>query len=190
MSNWGEEIDRAVDVLRNGGSLLYPTDTIWGLGCDATNKKAVKKLHKIKKRSDQKSFIILLEDAYRLQDYLEEVPLIATELMAQITSPLTIVYPGARNLAKNVISEDGSIGIRIPRDGFVKELLEAFGKPIVSTSANLSGDPPPQSFREIHPDIIAGVDYAVDMYRDRIKETKPSTIIRILEKGGYEILRR
>ncbi|HRY98194.1 MAG TPA: L-threonylcarbamoyladenylate synthase [Bacteroidales bacterium] len=185
-----EEIRIAVEVLKKGGVILYPTDTIWGLGCDATSRKAVSRLHGIKKRADRKSYIILLDQQERIPEYVHQVPVKAWELLEQITTPLTIVYPGARNLARNVINEDGSVGIRIPRDPFVISLLGAFGKPLVSTSANFSGDTPPLSYRDISPDLIASVDHVVDYYRDRVESTKPSTIIRLLDNGDYEVIRK
>lgn len=184
------EIEKAVSVMKKGGTILYPTDTIWGLGCDATSKKAVNHLHRIKRRSDRKSYIILLDDPSKLKDFVQSVPLVAEELLQSIDTPLTIVYPGAKGLAKNVISEDGTVGIRIPQNEFVRDLIRSFGKPIVSTSANFSGDPPPKSFRDISEGLKEEVDYTLDVYQDRIDETKPSTIIRIREDGDYELLRK
>lgn len=185
-----EEILKAVATLKKGGSILYPTDTIWGLGCDATSKKAVKRLHNIKQRGDKKSFIILLEDKVRLSEYLSSVPEVAEALLDSIDTPLTVVYPKAKGIAKNVISSDGSVAIRIPKDTFVIELLKSFGKPIVSTSANFSGDTPPMTFRDISQELIDSVDFAVNFNRDRLDITKPSTIIRIKENGDYEVLRK
>jgi L-threonylcarbamoyladenylate synthase len=185
-----EEIRIAVDILQKGGTIIYPTDTIWGLGCDATNRKAVTRLHSIKQRADRKSFIVLLDHADRIPEYVKEVPDKAWELMEQITTPLTIVYPRAKNLARNVVSYDGSVAIRIPRDPFVTELVKSFGKPLVSTSANFSGDAPPMAFRDISQELLAAVDHVVDFNRDRVESTKPSTIIRLLDNGDYEVLRK
>lgn len=185
-----EEIARTTACLQKGGTILYPTDTIWGLGCDATNRKAVRALKKIKKRADRKSFIVLVENEDMLREYVSDIPDVAWELLKSIDTPLTIVYPKAKNLAKSVISEDGSIGIRIPKDLFVQELLKAFGKPLVSTSANFSGDPSPTTFRDIHPDLLDAVDYAVEYNRSRLEVMKPSTIIRLSGEGDYEVLRK
>jgi len=185
-----EEIARTVEVLRKGGSILYPTDTIWGLGCDATNTRAIKRLQKIKQRSDNKHFIILLDGTDRLQEYVKLIPEAAWDLYQQIQTPLTIVFPDARNLSKLVIGKDRTVGIRIPRDDFALELVRQFGKPVISTSANLSGDPPPMFFRDINPVLLQEVDYVVDFHRDRIQETKPSTIIRLHENGEFEVIRQ
>ncbi len=185
-----EEIARTVEVLRKGGSILYPTDTIWGLGCDATNTRAIKRLQKIKQRSDNKHLIILLDGTDRLQEYVRLIPEAAWDLYQQIQTPLTIVFPDARNLSKLVIGKDRTVGIRIPRDDFALELVRQFGKPVISTSANLSGDPPPMFFRDINPVLLQEVDYVVDFHRDRIQETKPSTIIRLHENGEFEVIRQ
>ncbi|MBP7850530.1 MAG: threonylcarbamoyl-AMP synthase [Lentimicrobiaceae bacterium] len=185
-----EEIARTVEVLRKGGSILYPTDTIWGLGCDATNTRAIKRLQKIKQRSDNKHFIILLDGTDRLQEYVKLIPEAAWDLYQQIQTPLTIVFPDARNLSKLVVGKDRTVGIRIPRDDFALELVRQFGKPVISTSANLSGDPSPMFFRDINPVLLQEVDYVVDFHRDRIQETKPSTIIRLHENGEFEVIRR
>ncbi len=185
-----EEVAKTLDVLRKGGSILYPTDTIWGLGCDATNTRAIKRLQKIKQRSDNKHLIILLDGTDRLQEYVRLIPEAAWDLYQQIQTPLTIVFPDARNLSKLVIGKDRTVGIRIPRDDFALELVRQFGKPVISTSANLSGDPPPMFFRDINPVLLQEVDYVVDFHRDRIQETKPSTIIRLHENGEFEVIRR
>jgi len=185
-----EEVSRALEVLRKGGSILYPTDTIWGLGCDATNTRAIKRLQKIKQRSDNKHFIILLDGTDRLQEYVKLIPEAAWDLYQQIQTPLTIVFPDARNLSKLVVGKDRTVGIRIPRDDFALELVRQFGKPVISTSANLSGDPPPMFFRDINPVLLQEVDYVVDFHRDRIQETKPSTIIRLHENGEFEVIRQ
>lgn len=185
-----EEVAKTLDVLRKGGSILYPTDTIWGLGCDATNTRAIKRLQRIKQRSDNKHFIILLDGTDRLQEYVKLIPEAAWDLYQQIQTPLTIVFPDARNLSKLVIGKDRTVGIRIPRDDFALELVRQFGKPVISTSANLSGDPPPMFFRDINPVLLQEVDYVVDFHRDRIQETKPSTIIRLHENGEFEVIRR
>jgi len=184
-----EEIKKVVEVLKLGGTILYPTDTIWGLGCDATNTKAAEKIYNLKGRLPLKSLIILVDSIEMLKEYVEEVPELAFDLMESVTDPLTIIYPGARKLAKNVMAEDQTIAIRIPRDEFCQAMLKAFGKPITSTSANLSGDPSPLSFSKISMEIINGVDYVVGINQHRINRPKPSTIVRITDDGEIQILR-
>lgn len=189
-SQMQEEIEKAVAALKKGGTILYPTDTIWGLGCDATNPRAIRKLHKVKQRSDHKHFIILLEDVSKIASYVKAIPETAWDLYQQIDTPLTIVFPGARNLSKRVIGADKTIGIRIPKDDFARELVAKFGKPLISTSANISGEAPPMIFRDIVPEILQAVDHVVDYHRDRVNKTKPSTIIRLHENGDFEIIRK
>jgi L-threonylcarbamoyladenylate synthase len=184
-----EEIIQAAKVLMAGGTILYPTDTIWGIGCDATNYKAVTKVYAIKGRLTEKSFIILLDKPEKLLTYVERVPDIAWDLLKSIETPLTVVYPNAKNLAKNVVASDGSIGIRIVKDDFCRRLISYINKPIVSTSANLSGDPPPLIFSNISREIISKVDYVVAVNKNRLLELKPSTIIKINEDGEYIVLR-
>lgn len=185
-----EEIIKTARILEKGGTILYPTDTIWGIGCDATNSKAVQKVKKIKSRYSEKSFIILLDQAEKLVQYVEKVPEIAWDLLNSIDTPLTVVYPNARNLAKNVIASDNSIAIRIVKDQFCQRLINLFNKPIVSTSANFPGEKPPMMFSNISREIINKVDYVVDVNRDKLKNLKASTMIRIREDGEYTILRR
>ena len=148
-TNIKEDIEKCLDILRQGGVILYPTDTIWGLGCDATNGAAIEKVYKIKQRSDSKAMLVLLENENLLPSYIKEVPEIAWDLIDVGEKPLTIIYPGAKNLAPNLIAEDGSIGIRITREEFTARLIQKFRKPIVSTSANISGEPAPANFGEI-----------------------------------------
>lgn len=184
-----EEIKKVVEVLSLGGTILYPTDTIWGIGCDATNPKAAEKVYKLKGRMSQKSLICLVDSVEKLKEYIGGLPEMAIDLIESMTDPLTIIYPGARNLAKNIVAQDQTIAIRIPRDEFCIALLKAFGKPITSTSANISGEPSPLSFSKISPDIVNGVDYVVKINRDRINRPKASTIIRINDSGDVQILR-
>ena len=159
-----EELKNALEVLRKGGTLLYPTDTVWGLGCDARNKEAVNKIFKIKERAEYKSMVVLVCDDKMINRYVKEVPAIAWDLIeAAGNDPLTIIYPDGRMLAENIIAADGSVGIRIVRDEFCKNLIHKFGKPIVSTSANISGEPTPVSFSEINPKIMNKVDYIVNL---------------------------
>ncbi|MBE0648621.1 MAG: threonylcarbamoyl-AMP synthase [Bacteroidales bacterium] len=184
------EIRNCIDVLRKGGTILYPTDTIWGIGCDATNTKAVQKVFKIKKRMESKSLIVLLDRKESLHTYISSVPDIALDLVDSVTTPLTIIYPNAKNLAKNIIANDGTIAIRLVRHEFCYKLIRMFGKPIVSTSANISGQPSPLMFKSITEEIISQVDYVVNLSRFEVKETKPSTIIRLKTNGEFEIIRK
>lgn len=183
------EIDNALKALKKGGTILYPTDTVWGIGCDATNSKAISKVYKLKSRSESKSLIILVDHISRIQDYVEILPRQVEDLINNYHKPLTIVFPKAKKLAKNLIPSDGSIAIRVVKHKFCQELIKQFGKPIVSTSANVSGTPTPIIFREI-PDVIkAKVNYVVDVDQDNIRPSSPSTVIKIDEDGNYEILR-
>lgn len=185
-----QEIRNCIEVLRKGGTILYPTDTIWGIGCDATNPKAVQKIFKIKKRMENKSLIVLLDRKEKLQEYVTSVPEIALDLVDNVKTPLTIIYPNARNLARNIIADDGTIAIRLTHFEFCYKLIRMFGKPIVSTSANISGQPPPLIFKNISKDIINQVDYTVSMGREEIRGTKPSTIIKLTSDGEFEIIRK
>lgn len=184
-----EDIQKAIEVLKNGGTLLYPSDTIWGIGCDAANEKAAQKIHKIKGRHKKSSFIVLLHDVKLITDYVEEVPLILEDLIYSFDFPTTIIYSRAKNLAKNVIASDGSIAIRIVKNGFVYELLKAYGKPIVSTSANFSGEPAPAMFKNISKALIDKIDYVVVSGRSDLLKLRPSTIIRLKPSGEFDIVR-
>ena len=183
------ELEQTIQVLKKGGTILYPTDTIWGIGCDATNSKAAEKIYKIKQRAQQQSFIVLLDNADKLKEYVEQVPSIAYDLISQYVRPLTIIYPEAKNIAKNVMAADGSIAIRIVNDVFCKALIQKFGKPIVSTSANISGEANPVSFSTISEQVKSTVDYAVDWERDVVREVSPSTIIRLFDNGTFDVVR-
>ncbi len=174
-----KEIQRSLDCLNKGGVLLYPTDTVWGLGCDATNPEAIKKIYDIKMRPDSKSCIILVSNFLMLQQYVSEVPFKAVELMEEAIGPLTVIYPSARNLASNVIAEDGSVAIRIPNDEYCRQLISAFGKPIVSTSANVSGHKSSSLWNELSDYIKGAVDYATTWRRNDTKEAMPSSIVKI-----------
>lgn len=178
-----------MEVLRQGGTILYPTDTVWGIGCDATNEQAVNKVFAVKQRVGGKSLIVLVDSIETLKNYVEDIPEMAFDLMESITDPLTIIYPGARNLAPNVPARDGSVGIRIPNDPLCQQLVRALGKPLTSTSANLSGSPNPVSFSKISPEIRRAVDFIVPDYQARVRMARPSTIIRIGKDGTMEIIR-
>jgi L-threonylcarbamoyladenylate synthase len=184
-----EDIKKSLVVLRSGGLILYPTDTIWGIGCDATNEQAVQRIFRIKKRDDSKSMLILLDLPGRLNAYVT-VPDVAWELIEVSTFPLTIIYPGAKNLAKALIAEDGSAGIRITNDEFCIELIKRFGKPVVSTSANISGTPSPATFDEIGDEIISTVDYVVEWRQNDITRKPASSIIKLEENGVFKIIRK
>ena len=184
-----QDIKKALDVLRSGGVILYPTDTIWGLGCDAENEEAVKRIYEIKKRADSKSMLALIDSPIRLEMYVEEVPEIAWDLVEQTTKPLTIIYPKAKNLAKNLIADDGSIGIRLVNEGFCHKLISRFQKPIVSTSANISGKDSPNIFDDISQEILDAVDYVVEYKQDDISEAKASSIIKLSDGGLFKIIR-
>ncbi len=189
MADFTKDVENAVKAMNNGGLILYPTDTIWGLGCDGSNEKAVDKIFKIKKRPSTKSMIILVDSIEKLSRYITDVPDIVHSLMQQINTPLTIIYPKAVNLARNVLAADGSVGIRVVKDAFCIELCKAFNKPLVSTSANISGYDYPLIYREIEQEIQEKVNYIVEHARNEIRHIKPSTIIRLKNNCEYEILR-
>jgi len=184
-----DEIIKAQEVLYKGGVILYPTDTIWGIGCDATNEAAVRRVFEIKKRVDSKALLVLIDNPVKLDFYVQEVPEVAWDLVDLAENPLTIIYPGGRNLAPNLLAEDGSVGIRITKEEFSKKLCERFRKAIVSTSANVSGEPSPGFFDEISPEIIAGVDYVVNYRREDKTIAKPSSIIRLGVGGQVQVIR-
>lgn len=184
------DIEKSVLALKEGGAILYPTDTIWGIGCDATNASAIEKVFSIKKRPEQKSLIILLDEVDNLYDYVDQIPEHAFNLIEFSENPLTIIYPKAINLAKNVIAEDGSIAIRITKDEFCRELIRKSRKPLVSTSANVSGESAPKNFSEIADEIKSAVDYVVQHRQKENQINKPSTIIRLGLKGEIEFIRR
>ncbi|MBU2554081.1 MAG: threonylcarbamoyl-AMP synthase [Bacteroidetes bacterium] len=187
--NLQDDIYKSVELLKKGKLLLAPTDTIWGISCDATNSKAVQRVFKLKGRAESKSLIILLETPDKLSKYVKHVPPVAYDLISNAKSPLTIVYPGAQNLAKNVIAADGSVAIRIVHGDYCSEVLRLLDRPIVSTSANLSGKPGTGIFAEIDPVIISQVDYVVSAYRDKVRSVKPSTIIKLNSDGQFVVIR-
>jgi L-threonylcarbamoyladenylate synthase len=188
--SFADDLAKALEVLRSGGIILYPTDTIWGLGCDATNPMAVKRIYEIKKREDSKSMLLLMENPNLLNSYLTEVPEIAWDLIEITDTPLTIIYPGAKNLAANLLANDGSIGIRITVEPFTQQLIQRFRKPVVSTSANISGQRSPQNFTEISDEIKKMVDYIVVYRQDDYSRTNPSGIIKLGTGGQIEIIRK
>jgi len=184
-----EEIKKTVEVLRAGGVILYPTDTVWGLGCDATNEKAVKRIFEIKRRDDTKAMLVLIDNPAKLQSYVEEVPDIAWDLIELTEKPLTIIYPKAKNLAPNLIANDKSIGIRVTNEAFSKSLCAQFRNPIVSTSANISGSAAPSNFSQITDDIKSAVDYVVNYRQDDLTNPTPSSIIKLGKGNLFQLIR-
>jgi L-threonylcarbamoyladenylate synthase len=185
-----EELKKALAVLHKGGTILYPTDTVWGIGCDARNKDAVDKIFKIKERAEYKSMVVLVCDEKMLNRYVKEVPAVAWDLIEAAEEPITIIYPEGRGLAQNVIAADDTVGIRIVKDDFCRNLIHKFGKPIVSTSANISGEKAPSSFGEISKEIMTKVDCVVNWRQNEINNTKPSTIIKVAMNGEIKIFRK
>lgn len=185
-----EDIRNAIEVMRKGGIILYPTDTIWGIGCDATNAEAVAKVYEIKKRDDSKALICLVDSDARLQKYVLRVPNVAWDLLDIVDKPTTVVLDHAVNLAPNLIAEDGSIAMRITKEPFSHELCYRFQKPIVSTSANVSGEDAPQNYKDISEDIINAVDYVCWSRRNEHKPHQASSIIKIAEDGEVKIIRK
>ena len=184
-----KELKSALKHTLKGKTILYPTDTIWGIGCDATNAKAVDKIYAIKNRVESKSMIILLADYDQLKQYVDEVPPIAKDLIQSIDKPLTIIYNGAKNLASNLIAKDGTVAIRIVKHEFCRALIQRLDKPLVSTSANLSGAPSPQFYAHIQEHIKTKVDYIVDLEQNLKVINKASTIIKLEKSGSYTIIR-
>lgn len=185
-----EDIKESLTVLKNGGIILYPTDTIWGLGCDATNSTAVEKIFRIKSRSENKSLLILVNNEQMIDRYVQEIPEIVFELTSVTDTPLTIIYPKGKNLAPGVCADDGSVGIRICYDDFCNELISRFRKPIVSTSANLSGNPSPRNFSEIDKSVINLADYVVEYRQDDRRKQSASPVIKIEQNGTFKIIRK
>ncbi|MDM1049476.1 L-threonylcarbamoyladenylate synthase [Sphingobacterium hotanense] len=185
-----DDMKQALETLKAGGIILYPTDTIWGIGCDATNPEAVEKIFALKGRDKGKSMIVLLGNDYQLEGYVQEVPEVAYQLIEVADKPLTIIYNKAKNLAPNVVAEDGSIGIRVVQHPFCEELIQRFRKPIVSTSANISGDATAQNFAEIADEIKEGVDYVVQYGQTDMSKHQASTIMKIDASGKFEFIRK
>ncbi len=184
-----QDVKKACEVMQKGGIILYPTDTIWGIGCDATNAEAVKRVYDIKKRADSKAMLVLVDSSVKVDFYVRDVPAVAWDLIDYATKPLTIIYDGARNLAENLLAEDGSVGIRVTGEAFSKELCFRFRKAIVSTSANISGQPSPANFSEISEEIKQAVDYIVGYRQDEVGHPKHSGIIKLGKGGEVKIIR-
>jgi L-threonylcarbamoyladenylate synthase len=187
--NFEEDIKCSLKVLREGSVILYPTDTIWGLGCDATNQVAIEKIFRIKLRSEGQSLIILVDGLAMLERYVKDIPEIAFNLTSVSDSPLTIIYPEGKNLAPGVCNEDNSVGVRICSEPFCNELITRFRKPIISTSANISGKASPLNFSEIDDEIIKSAGYVVAYRQEDNRNNKPSSVIKIYKNGAFKIIR-
>jgi len=184
-----QELKNCIAHLKNGGIILYPTDTLWGIGCDANNLQAIKKVYSLKKRINSKSLICLVADERMLSKYIKDIPEVALDIIEVAKNPTTIIYDNPQNIAANLIASDNSIGIRIPDNEFCFQLLRKFNGAIVSTSANISGQPSPKSFSEISDDILKGVDYVVNLHREKTAP-KPSSIIKLSSAGLVTIIRK
>ncbi len=184
-----EDIRRAIEVMNRGGIILYPTDTIWGIGCDATNAEAVKRIYALKQREDSKALICLLDSEAKVQFYVREVPDVAWDLMELAERPLTVIFEGARNLAPNLLAEDGSVGLRITREPFSRELCQRMRRAVVSTSANVSGQPSPRCFADIPKEILEAVDYVCTSRREERQNPPASSVIRLGAGCEVQVLR-
>jgi L-threonylcarbamoyladenylate synthase len=184
-----KEVNKAGNILRSGGIILYPTDTIWGIGCDAGRHDSIKHIYQIKKRADYKSMLVLVDGITMLENYINSIPGQALEILENASKPTTIIYPGACNLAKNLLAPDGSIGIRITSDPFCRKLIQFTGFPIVSTSANISGEPSPGTFDQIKASIREQVDYVVNWRQNETVPSIPSSIIKIEKDGAITLIR-
>jgi L-threonylcarbamoyladenylate synthase len=182
------EIEQALTTLKGGGLILYPTDTLWGIGCDATNADAVERVYQLKDRAESMAFICLVSDYKMLDKFVQKVPEIAYDILKNADKPTTIIYDDPIRVAENLIAKDNTLGMRVVQDEFCRELIRKFGRPIVSTSANVSGAKAPQIFQEINPKILEGVDYVVNLHRDK-KAVKPSTIIKLKNDGTVTVIR-
>jgi len=183
-----EDINKCIEVLDRGGLILYPTDTVWGIGCDATNEKAVQKIYDLKKRSDSKALLCLVGNDAMLEKYIENVPEVAYDIIDLSEKPVTIIYDNPRGVAKNLIADDNTLGVRVASDKFCRYLINKFKKPIVSTSANISGALAPPQFDQISEAILKGVDYAVALYRDKTNGA-PSSIIKLSNEANVKVIR-
>ncbi len=188
--NFNEDIKKCLDILHLGGTILYPTDTIWGIGCDATNEKAVEKVFKIKSRDESKPLILLVSDEEMLSQFVINIPSVARDLIKKSKNPLTIIYDEPQGIVEKIMAGDKSVGVRIVQDDFCKSLIRKFGKPIVSTSANKSGEPAPQNFSEIKEEIKQAVDYIVKWRQNETVKAKASSVIKLKSNGEVEIIRK
>lgn len=184
-----EEVNNAFSVLKKGGVILYPTDTVWGIGCDATNADAIDRIYEIKKRNQAKALICLVSDFKMLNQYVEEVPEVAYDILKYANTPTTIIYDKPIRIAENLVGEEDTLGIRVTKDKFCNDLIRKMKKPLVSTSANISGEPTPNSFDQISPEILKAVDYVVNLHQSK-KSGKPSAIIQLANDGKVKIIRK
>ena len=189
MEEINQEVHKAFEVIQNGGIILYPTDTVWGIGCDATNAKAVKKIYELKQRAETKSMIVLMNGEKLMYNVFKEIPEVAWQILDLSEKPTTLILDNPRNVAQNIIAEDQTLGVRIVKEPFCYKLIERMKKPLVSTSANISGQPTPKSFKEISPEIVNGVDYVVNLHHEKICD-KPSTIIKLTNDSKVTIIRK
>lgn len=184
-----EEINKAIDILSEGGLILYPTDTVWGIGCDATNEQAVQKIYNLKERSDSKALICMVANDPMLEKHISEVPDLAYDILDVATKPTTIIYDNPRGIAKNLIASDNSLAVRVATDKFCQYLINKFKKPIVSTSANISGQPTPKNFDEISDRVLKGVDYVVNLHQELKTNARSSSIIKLSNSGLVKVIR-
>ncbi|HLP64909.1 L-threonylcarbamoyladenylate synthase [Flavobacterium sp.] len=189
MSDINTEVHNAFEVIKNGGIILYPTDTVWGIGCDATNEEAIAKIFKLKQRDDSKSMIVLMNGDRMMYNVFKEVPETAWQILDLSEKPTTLILDNPRNVAPNIIAEDKTLGVRLVKEPFCFKLMERMKRPLVSTSANISGMFTPKSFKEISPEIVNGVDYVVNLHHDKICD-KPSTIIKLTLDNQVKIIRK
>ena len=183
-----QEIEKSINILKRGELLLYPTDTVWGIGCDATNSEAIEKIYTLKKRHESKALICLVSDFKMLNQYVEEVPEVAYDILKYAHKPTTVIYDRPIRIAENLVASDDSLAIRVVQDEFCKKLIRKLRRPIISTSANISGAPTPATFQEISKDILEGVDYVVNLHRNK-KAAKPSAIIKLSTDGTVRVIR-
>lgn len=188
-TDYEEDLRQAVETLRKGGLILYPTDTVWGIGCDATNAEAVAKVFALKQRAEAKSMLVLVDSATRAQRYVKDIPDVAYDMFEMADKPLTLILDNARGLANGLVAEDGSVGIRVTNEKFSHDLCYRFMKAVVSTSANISGHPAAAIYPEIEQEIIDGVDYVVRYRRDDTKKAKPSSIVKLKANGEVTVIR-
>ncbi len=184
-----EEIEKCISHLKEGKVILYPTDTVWGVGCDATNEESLMRIYRIKQRNEKKSMIILLDSMQRLPMYVKKIPLIAWDLLAHVTRPTTFIYPSAYNLPEKLIHEDGTIAIRIVQHEFCRRVIRGLGHPLISTSANIAGEPTPQTYENISPEIRRQVDYIVSHDQATSMDFKPSRLIKFIDDYNFTIIR-
>ena len=184
-----QEIQNAYQVIQNGGIILYPTDTVWGIGCDATNPEAVKKIYELKKREESKSMIVLMNGEKMMYNVFKDIPEVAWQILDLSEKPTTLILDKPKNVAPNIIAEDQTLAVRIVKEPFCFKLMERMKRPLVSTSANISGEPTPKSFKEISPEIIKGVDYVVNLHHEKIAG-KPSTIIKLTSDAQVKVIRK